>query len=100
MPNLVCNVMTCGYNQGRFCSLPEINVSGGNTKENTVCQSFVQAVGAYNCALGFPITVVNCGAQDCIHNSKCRCNAADIDICCDKEARACRDTMCGSYKHY
>jgi len=100
MPNLVCGVTSCSYNQGRLCSLPEINVSGGQRRENTCCASFTHGAGVVNAAMGMPQTGINCGAQDCIHNSKCRCAASDIEICDCGSACKRDDTMCAAYQHY
>ena len=98
MPNLSCSVTNCKHNDNNLCALDSIKISGGNRKEGTCCESFVEANGATNHAHDASVpTHVYCLAKDCVFNSECDCVADSIDICRCTSKCQCHDTECHSF---
>ena len=98
MPNLSCTVTQCKHNNGNLCMLDSIRISGGNSKEGTCCDSFVEAGNATNHSGDAQArTHVYCTATDCTFNDDCDCKADGIDICRCTSNCSCHETECHSF---
>lgn len=98
MPSLSCTVYNCRHNDSKLCNLNTIDVSGGATRENTCCSSFIESSGTSNCSgSGFPETNISCKAHDCTYNENCSCHADNVDVCSCGSACDCHDTECNTY---
>lgn len=98
MPNLSCSVYNCTHNDSKLCNRHTIGVSGGATKENTCCSSFIESSGTSNCSgSGSPETNIACKAHDCTYNEDCSCHADHVDVCSCGSACNCYETECHTY---
>lgn len=101
MPNLSCSVTHCKHNSDHLCILDSIKISGGNSKEGTCCESFVEAGTAENATNksveASAKTHVYCTANDCTFNNECDCRADGIDICKCSSNCSCHETECHSF---
>lgn len=103
MPNLVCSVENCTYNQEHLCALKEISVNGNQATNtaSTCCASFREQTDSFsncvNCGCAEKETSVECDAHNCVHNKSCHCNADSIDVCgCG--ANRPSETACASFR--
>lgn len=92
MPALVCSAQNCVYNNAMYCSRGTIDVAGEEAKacQDTCCESFHERERAnLRSAVGTPTTQtdIDCKAQNCRFNSRCKCRAPHVDI---SGAAACR----------
>lgn len=101
MPDLSCSVTHCKHNSNHLCILDSIKISGGNSKEGTCCESFVEAGTAENATNksveASAKTHVYCTANDCTFNDECDCRADGIDICKCSSNCCCHETECHSF---
>lgn len=101
MPDLSCSVTHCKHNSDHLCILDSIKISGGNSKEGTCCESFVEAGTAENATNksveASAKTHVYCTANDCTFNDECDCRADGIDICKCSSNCSCHETECHSF---
>ncbi|MDO5561022.1 MAG: DUF1540 domain-containing protein [Oscillospiraceae bacterium] len=99
MPQLSCGVTECSYNAQAMCSLNNIDVTGGECKDGTCCESFSTASYSSNCCSNPESqTGVHCEAHDCKHNEHCSCHADSIEICNCGSGCSCDDTACATFK--
>lgn len=102
MPKLNCNAESCMHNSQDCCCLGEINVAGNKaqTSSQTCCSNFYEDIGHARDAIeqGSPTTYteVQCGAQNCVYNRECRCEAAAVDVS-GYGAIQSEDTCCSSF---
>lgn len=102
MPVLNCSAITCVYNKDELCSKGEIQVGGANATEagQTCCESFQERRGESmkdSAGCGCTTVGIDCAAQDCAFNEKCKCSAGAINIC-GSNACQCEDTKCGTFQ--
>lgn len=99
MPKLNCGVSNCAHNCSDQCCLNQIDVSGSAATNSveTCCSNFIEQTGATN-SLESPNMAleVECKAENCTHNSNCKCCADSIDIA-GQGACNCGDTCCSSF---
>ena len=101
MPKLTCTVTKCGHNEDKLCSLNSIEISGGESKENTCCNNFTHEHYATNSShSASPTTHIFCQAKDCVYNDDCICVAESIDVknCTSDDECSCKDTKCNTFK--
>ncbi len=103
MPDLVCSVENCTYNSEYLCSLNEIHVGGKNAEDShtTLCSSFCDRKESFsnceNCGCASKETEIECEAENCAYNDRCRCCADNIDVCgCGSQTA--RGTECSTFR--
>ena len=102
MPNLMCTVKNCSYNEENYCCLSAIHVGEekATNEVETCCESFSQdAYTASNCVKEkMPQVAISCEAVHCIYNADKVCGAESVNIgstttaCCSVE-----DTLCSAF---
>ena len=72
MPNLMCNVNTCGHNKHNLCCKDGIQVGGSEAfvSETTCCESFIEKTKEFLNSTEEPKAAmpVNCEAVNCVYN--------------------------------
>jgi hypothetical protein len=101
MAQLVCSVITCGYNKEKRCSKGDIMVGGSHadTGRDTCCESFrPEGCDCYTSALERPCEIISidCEATNCKYNSNYKCHAGNVSIE-GSRAKENRDTLCGTF---
>ena len=101
MTKLDCAVTGCAYNDEKCCCKGDITVEGRNAEEShgTCCGSFKEAGEnrAKNVACHPSKSIeVDCEAEHCIYNEKCKCTAEHIGIA-GGNACTCGETACSSF---
>lgn len=101
MPALVCSAQNCIYNNAMYCSRGDIEVAGEEAKvcQDTCCASFKERThDSVRCAVGSPSTKIeiDCEAQNCKYNEKCKCHAEHVDIS-GAAACKCEQTECVTF---
>lgn len=102
MAVLSCTAVTCVYNKNELCSKGDIKVGGSNAKaaDQTCCESFKERTGdSMSSATGCGCTTIgiDCEAQNCEFNEKCKCVAGAINIG-GNEACQCEETRCSTFR--
>lgn len=105
MPELKCTVQTCLHNKNSYCALDGIKVGGSSAKraEETCCDSFEErkdsSMNAYRDVTGeaSPVSRIDCQAQECMYNEKCKCNAGKISVEGSNACR-CKETECATFE--
>lgn len=101
MTQLNCLVRNCTYNDMDCCCKGDIMVKGSNARktEDTCCASFKEK-SSNTCSNSTmhpsKNAEVDCEASECVHNSDCKCNAAEIGIA-GSNACKCGETECTSF---
>lgn len=102
MAVLSCSAVTCVYNKDELCSKGDIKVGGSNAKhpDQTCCESFKErtsdsASSSEGC--GCTTIGIDCEAQECIFNEKCKCVAGAIHVA-GNEACRCEETCCSTFR--
>ena len=84
MPNLICNVSTCGHNKSNLCCKEGIVVGGENafTSDKTCCESFTEKTKDFLNSTEEPKASMNvsCEAKSCTYNELGMCGAEAISI--------------------
>ena len=84
MPNLMCNVTTCGHNKHNLCCKDGIQVGGSEAfvSETTCCESFIEKTKEFLNSTEEPKAAmpVNCEAVNCVYNELGMCGADSISI--------------------
>ncbi|MDO5519239.1 MAG: DUF1540 domain-containing protein [bacterium] len=103
MPNLVCSVENCAYNNEYLCSLNEIHVDGSHAEDphSTFCGSFCDQKESFSncehCGCATKNTEIDCEAENCAYNDSNRCHADGIDVCgCG--SNTARGTECSTFR--
>lgn len=101
MTNLDCSVKNCKYNEDNCCCKENIEIDGKTARRSseTCCGSFVERTSdSMSNSVYEPSkeTNVSCKAEDCVHNSNCKCHASNIDISGIK-ACCCGETECKTF---
>ena len=84
MPNLMCNVTTCGHNKHNLCCKDGIQVGGSEAfvSETTCCESFIEKTKEFLNSTEEPKAAmpVNSEAVNCVYNELGMCGANSISI--------------------
>lgn len=102
MAVLSCSAVTCVYNKDELCSKGDIKVGGMNASsaDQTCCASFQERNGqsmSNSEGCGCTTIGIDCEAQECTFNDKCRCTAGDVHIG-GTGASASEDTRCSTFR--
>ena len=102
MTQLKCEASQWSYNKNNLCFLDSIKVGGAqaSVSENTCCDSFIkQDDAAFSNSVGEPdlCADIACKAENCVHNSGCKCQADSIQIAGDSAVQN-EQTCCSSFK--
>ena len=102
MPGIYCNVKSCKHNRTGSCCIEHGNVGGYNaiSTGDTNCNSYEKrTLGAKEMPCRY--SMINCSAENCIHNYKGDCAAENIKVS-GVNAHAQGETECGSFSviHY
>ena len=103
MTILHCSATKCIYNDNKLCSRGDIEITGDNAHraDETSCGSFrdrttaaMQNSGAEHC--GCEKINIDCKAQECTYNNKCKCTASSINVAgCSTDG--CNETKCSTF---
>lgn len=101
MPSLICSAQNCVYNNAMYCSKDDIRVGGSEAKkcQETCCESFQERkMDSAKSSMGTPSqeTGIDCKADHCTYNDKCRCTAGQVDIT-GAAACNCGETECATF---
>ena len=86
MTTLKCSAVTCVYNDNQLCSKGDILVAGEGARlsSETSCERFrKRGENASDCAssgCGCHEIQIDCKAQNCTYNDKCKCTASAIRV--------------------
>ena len=103
MTLLKCSAHNCCYNKNSLCSKGSINVDGAEARyaDDTACESFRDqkdgaAMNAVDSGCGCETINIDCKAQECTYNNKCKCTASAIDVAgCSTDG--CNETKCSTF---
>lgn len=100
MPNLMCNVSKCEYNESNACCREGIQVAGYEALSSsaTACDSFSEKSGSFTNSYQSPNASldVSCKARNCTFNESGYCDAETISIA-GHSATSVADTECSSF---
>lgn len=100
MPNLMCNVSNCAYNEANACCKEGIDIAGAQAMNSsaTSCSSFEERTGAFTSSHQHPNAFLNvgCAASNCAYNCSGACGAESISIGGGMSSCSC-DTECSSF---
>lgn len=102
MAELVCGVITCGYNKEKRCCKGDIMVGGTHAErdKDTCCESFRQeGCDCYTSALDHPCQTISidCEATHCKYNSNYKCYAESVTID-GSRAKESKETLCRTFE--
>ena len=102
MAELVCDVITCGYNKEKRCCKGDIMVGGTHAQQDkdTCCESFRQeGCDCYTSALDHPCQTISidCEATQCKYNSNYKCYAKSVTID-GSRAKESKETLCRTFE--
>ena len=102
MAVLSCGAVTCVYNKDELCSKGDIRVGGSDAhhSDQTCCESFKERTSdsmSNSEGCGCTTIGIDCKAQECSFNDKCKCVAGAINISGDNACRS-EETRCSTFR--